>query len=178
MSTWCDAGRTPCRATTGKPRDHPRGSAQGRARGYSSSMPSEDVREAVDEGDVDALRHVLLRDPSLVTSLVDAPDIEPTSPLTYVGMARFYGYASHDRTGALTQALLDAGADKDRLSEFQGACALRAAAVNDRLDVIDEVLAAGTPIDSEVDGHPAVFWANRQGRSRAVAHLMARGARA
>lgn len=223
-------------------------------------MPSEDVREAVDEGDVDALRHVLLRDPSLVTSLVDAPDIEPTSPLTYVGMARFYGYASHDRTGALTQALLDAGADKDdetkngsplicaashgdadvvrvlleagarvdltdtpsetalrlaaaygwpeivdllraagaepqsiieaagsgdlsgwdltRLSEFQGACALRAAAVNDRLDVIDEVLAAGTPIDSEVDGHPAVFWANRQGRSRAVAHLMARGARA
>jgi uncharacterized protein len=67
------------------------------------------------------------------------------------------------------------GWDLASLSEFDRACALRAAAVNERLGVIDQVLAAGTPIDAEVDGEPAIFWAREQGRSRAVAHLEARG---
>lgn len=53
------------------------------------------------------------RGPSLTAALIEAPDIEPTSPLTYVGMARFYGYANHDRTGDLARALIEAGADKD-----------------------------------------------------------------
>ncbi len=194
-----------------------------------------------------------------MTALVEAPDIEPTSPLTYVGMARFYGYARHQRTGALAKALLDAGADKDdeqsgsplicaashgdadvvrtlldagadveltdnppetalrlaaafgypevvdllvaagarpqsiieaagisdlsaydlnEISEFDRACALRAASVNERLGVIDELLAAGTPLDAEVDGHPAIHWARERGRSKAVAHLEARQAAA
>jgi hypothetical protein len=39
---------------------------------------SEDVRKAVDAGDVDGLRNLLRDDPSLLTSLV-------------VGMVRFYG---------------------------------------------------------------------------------------
>ena len=221
-------------------------------------MTVDRLREAVDTGDVAALRDVLREDPSLITALVPAPEIEPTSPLTYVGMARFYGFAKHDRTGELTQALLDAGADKDdeakngsplicaashgdadvvrvlleaganveltdrepdrplrlaaaygfpeivdvliaagaeprsvidaagagdlsaydldELSDFDKACALRAASVNERLDVIDALLAAGTPIDTEVDGNPAIHWARRQDRPRAVAHLAARGA--
>jgi uncharacterized protein len=219
---------------------------------------SESVRQAVDAGDIDALRDLVRDDPSLMTSLVDAPEIEPTSPLTYVGMARFYGYATHDRTGDLAQVLLGAGADKDdetkngsplicaashgdadvvrvlleagasvdltddppdtalrvvaaygwpeivdmliaagaepqsiieaagsgdisewdldALSDHQRACGLRAAAVNERINVIDELLAAGTPIDAEVDGHPAIFWAKEQGRPKAVAYLAARGA--
>ncbi len=216
-------------------------------------MTSEAVRASIDAGDVDALRRALQDDPTLATALVSAPDIEPTSPLTYVGMARFYGYASHERTGEFARVLLDAGADKDDeakngsplicaashgdadvvrvlltagadveltdnppetalrlaaafgypevvdllvaagarpqsiieaagigdlssydldgLSDFDGACALRAAAVNERLDVIDQLLAAGTPVDAEVDGHPAIHWAQRQGRHKAVAHL-------
>jgi hypothetical protein len=220
-------------------------------------MTSRRVGEAVDRGDVDDLRRVLQDDPSLVTALVEAPDIEPTSPLTYVGMARFYGYAPHDRTGDLARVLLEAGADKDdeakngsplicaashgdvdvvrvlleggadvdltdsppdtalrlaaafgqpevvdlliaagarprsvieaagsgdlsgwdvaALSEFERACGLRAAAVNERLAVIDQLLDAGTPIDAEVDDHPAIFWADEQGRTAAVAHLRARG---
>jgi hypothetical protein len=224
-------------------------------------MPSEELRRAVDAGDVDALRAVLRRDPSLVTALVAAPEIRPTSPLTYVGMVRFYGFANHDRTGELAQVLLEAGADKDdeanngsplicaashgdadvvrvlleagarveltdpghpdetalrlaaaygwpeivdllvaagaepksiieaagcgnlsgwdlgSLSDHQRACALRAAAVNERLGVIDQVLVAGTPVDAEVDGHSAIHWAREQGRPKAVAHLTARGAR-
>lgn len=221
-------------------------------------MASDAVRRAVDAGDVEALRGALRDDPALVTALVAAPDIEPTSPLTYVGMAHFYGYARHDRTRELAEVLLEAGADKDdegkngsplicaashgdadvvrvllgagadveltdnppntalrfaaafgfpeivdllvaagarpqsiieaagigdlsaydlnETSEFDRACALRAASVNERLDVIDELLAAGTPIDAEVDGHPAIHWAQQQGRSKAVAHLTTRGA--
>ena len=221
-------------------------------------MTVERLRDAVDTGDVAALRDVLREDPGLVTVLVPAPEIQPTSPLTYVGMARFYGFAMHDRTGELTQALLDAGADKDdearngsplicaashgdadvirvlldagadvelthqepdrplrlaaafgfpeivdmliaagaeprsvidaagagdlsaydldALSDFEKACALRAASVNERLDVIDQLLTAGTPIDAEVDGHPAIHWARQQDRPRAVAHLAERGA--
>ena len=198
------------------------------------------------------MRRALRHDPSLVTALVRAPDIQPTSPLTYVGMARFYGYAPHQRTGELAKVLLEAGADKDdeksgsplicaashgdadvvrtlldagadveltdnppetalrlaaafgypevvdlliaagarpqsiieaagigdlsaydlsEVSEFDRACALRAASVNERLDVIDQLLAAGTPIDAEVDGRPALHWAKQRGRSKAVAHL-------
>ena len=224
----------------------------------AASAGPDALRTAVDAGDVGALRDLLRENPALVTTLVPAPEIEPTSPLTYVGMARFYGYARHERTGELAQALLDAGADKDdetkngsplfcaashgdadvvrvllaagadvdltdspnetalraaaafgfpaivdqlvaagarprsiieaagigdlaaydipAVSEFERACALRAASVNERLDVIDELLAAGTPIDAEVDGHPAIHWAKEQGRPRAVAHLTARGA--
>jgi uncharacterized protein len=222
-------------------------------------MSVTELRRAFDTGDVAAVTSLLHSDPSLKTALIDAPEIEPTSPLTYVGMARFYGYARHDRTGELALALLDAGADKDdeakngsplicaashgdadvvrvlldagadvnltdsppdtalrlaaafgqpevvdllvaagarpqsvieaaaigdlsawpiaELSDFDKACALRAAAVNERLDVIDQLLAAGTPIDAEVDGAPAIHWATEQGRDRAVAHLQAKGAR-
>jgi hypothetical protein len=217
-----------------------------------------ELRSAFDGGDVAGATRLLAADPQLTTALIDAPDIEPTSPLTYVGMARFYGYADHDRTGDLARALLEAGADKDDeakngsplicaashgdvdvvrvlldagadvdltdsppetalrlaaafgypeivdmlvaagatpgsiieaagagdlsawpmedLTEFDRACALRAAAVNERLDVIDQMLAAGTPIDAEVDGEPAIHWAAERGRQRAVAHLSQRGA--
>jgi uncharacterized protein len=220
-------------------------------------MTADAVRRAIDAGDVDALRSALRENPGLLTAPVRAPDIEPTSPLTYVGMARFYGYAHHERTGELARVLLEAGADKDdeesgsplicaashgdadvvqtlldagadveltdnppetalrlaaafgypevvdrlveagarpqsiieaagigdlsaydlnEVSEFDRACALRAASVNERLDVIDQLLAAGTPIDAQVDGHPAIYWAKERGRSSAVGHLKTRQA--
>jgi ankyrin repeat protein len=223
-------------------------------------MSADELREAIDHGDVRRARELLHAEPALATALIAAPDIEPTSPLTYVGMVRFYGYADHERTGQLAEALLQAGADKDdeakngsplicaashgdvavvralldagadvelvdpdspsdtalrlaaafglpeivdeliaagakinsvieaagagdltgwpiaELSDFDRACALRAAAVNERLPIIDQLLAAGTPIDAEVDGQPAIHWAHEQGRSRAVEHLADRGA--
>ena len=223
-------------------------------------MSTSELRSAFDEGDVNRAVELLRADPNLTTALIAAPNIQPTSPLTYVGMARFYGYAKHNRTGELATALIAAGADKDdetkngsplmcaashgdlevvrallragadvelsdsdspsetplrvasaygwpaivdvlidagatirspieaagagalrddqirALSAFDKACALRAAAVNDRLEVIDRLLAHGTPIDAQVDDQPAIYWAERQGRPRAVAHLLANGA--
>jgi hypothetical protein len=61
-------------------------------------MSTTELRRAFDEGDVVAAARLLQADRSLTTALIDTPDIEPTSPLTYVGMARFYGYAQHNRT--------------------------------------------------------------------------------
>jgi hypothetical protein len=52
-------------------------------------VTSDAVRRSIDAGDVDALRSALRENPALLTELVRAPDIEPTSLLTYVGMARF-----------------------------------------------------------------------------------------
>jgi ankyrin repeat protein len=223
-------------------------------------MSPDDVGRAVDAGDVGALRHILHEDPTLTTALIAAPEIQPTSPLTYVGMARFYCYAQHGRTGELAQALMEAGADKDDetgngaplfcaashgdidvvrallragaevglthadapsetalraavaygwpqivdlliehdaqpasvmeaagagdvsgyglsgLTKQEQVAALSAAAVNERLEVIDQLLIAGAPIDELSDGHPAIWWARGQGRERAVSHLAAKGA--
>ena len=76
-------------------------------------MPTSELRSAIDKGDIDRAVTLVQADPSLTTTLIEAPDIEPTSPLTYVGMARFYGYAQHHRTGDLAAALIAAGADQD-----------------------------------------------------------------
>jgi len=54
--------------------------------------------------------------------------------------------------------------------------ALRAAAVNERLDVIDQLLAAGTPVDAAIDGSTALHGAAWEGKARSVRHLLARGA--
>ena len=228
--------------------------------GLTLVMPAAELREAIDHGNVPRARELLRSEPTLATALIATPDIEPTSPLTYVGMVRFYGYADHERTGELAEVLMQAGADKDdeskngsplicaashgdaavvralldagadvelfdadapsdtalrvaaaygfpeivdeliaagakinsvieaagagdltgwsiaELSDFERACALRAAAVNERLTIIDQLLAAATPIDAEVDGQPAIHWAHEQGRSKAVEHLASRGA--
>ena len=223
-------------------------------------MDSDGVRAAIDAGDAEALAGLLGDKPGLVTALVAAPEIQPTSPLTYVGMARFYGYAQHTCTGALARVLMDAGADKDdetkngaplycaashgdadvvralldagadveltdlasrsetalraaaaygypeivdllvvhgaqprsvieaagigdlsaydlaALSERERANALRAAAVNERIGVIDRLLEAGTPVDAKSDGRPAIYWAGQLHRRSAVAHLFTKGA--
>lgn len=57
--------------------------------------------------------------------------------------------------------------------------ALVMAADHERLDVIDQLLAAGTPIDArdEVWGRQALRTSTENGRSAAVAHLLARAAR-
>ena len=57
--------------------------------------------------------------------------------------------------------------------------ALVMAADHERLDVIDDLLAAGTPIDAtdEVWGRQAMRVARENGREASIAHLLARGSK-
>jgi GNAT superfamily N-acetyltransferase len=72
--------------------------------------------------------------------------------------------------GTLDGFLTPTATDRDK------ARALQAAAVCERLEAIDELLAAGTRVDAEVDGATALHAAAMNGKARSVAHLLARGA--
>lgn len=101
------------------------------------------------------------------------------------------GHAVHFGQTAVVDLLVSAGARVGSPWEAAGggdagpalasgpqerAQALRAAAVNERLEVVDRLLTAGTPVDVEVHGATVLHWAAWEGRPRAVAHLLARGA--
>jgi hypothetical protein len=108
-------------------------------------MSMTELRRAFDQGDVAAASRLLLADRSLTTTLIEAPDMEPTSPLTYVGMARCYGYADHNRTGDLARVLIDAGADKD--DETKNGSPLICAASHGDADVVRALLDAGADVE-------------------------------
>ena len=142
-------------------------------------MDSAGVRAAIDAGDVATLAGLLRDAPGLVTTLITAPDIQPTSPLTYVGMARFYAYAQHTRTGVLARVLMDAGADKD--DETKNGAALYCAASHGDADVVRALLDAGANVelaDPESPAETALRAAAAFGFPEIVDLLVAHGAKA
>ena len=108
-------------------------------------MGPEGVRAAIDAGDVEGLRALLREDRGLTTALVAAREIQPTSPLTYVGMVRFYGYAEHTSTGDLARVLMEAGADKD--DEGRNGAPLYCAASHGDAEVVRALLEAGADVE-------------------------------
>jgi uncharacterized protein len=56
------------------------------------------------------------------------------------------------------------------------AAALRAAAVCERLDVIDQLVAAGVDVNTEIDGGTALHWAAWHAKPRGIERLLALGA--
>lgn len=73
--------------------------------------------------------------------------------------------------GDLTGALTPDTSQQDRVA------ALRSAAAHGRLDVIDQLIAAGTPVDGvDQDGSTALHEAAYSGRADSVKHLLAHGA--
>ena len=108
-------------------------------------MGPEGVRAAIDAGDVEGLRALLREDRGLTTALVAAREIQPTSPLTYVGMVRFYGYAEHTSTGELARVLMEAGADKD--DETRNGAPLYCAASHGDAEVVRALLEAGADVE-------------------------------
>jgi len=60
--------------------------------------------------------------------------------------------------------------------ENEKAFALRAAAICDRLRVIDEILSAGVPVNRFINGGTALHWAAWEAKADAARHLVSRGA--
>ena len=140
-------------------------------------MPAAELREAIDHGDVPRARELLRSEPALATALIAAPDIEPTSPLTYVGMVRFYGYADHEHTGELAEALMQAGADKD--DETKNGSPLICAASHGDAAVVRALLDAGADVelfDADAPSDTALRVAATYGFPEIVDELIAAGA--
>ena len=62
-------------------------------------------------------------------------------------------------------------------TESEKTLALRAAAVCNRLDVVDQLLAAGVSVDAMVKGGTFLHWAAWEAKASAARHLAARGAK-
>jgi ankyrin repeat protein len=133
-------------------------------------------------------------EPEMARALIEAgADLEATGVAVPGGTALSHAVAFGN--SAVVDVLVAAGAVVHDLAEAAGAGdvggwlapdtpaagrvrALRAAAVCERLSVIDLLLEAGTPVDAETDdsGPTALHWAAYEGKPRAVRHLLARGA--
>ncbi len=98
-------------------------------------------------------------------------------------------HATYFGNGEVARILVEAGAPVGSVAEAiaagvggevpldeQGAYALRAAAVCDRPEGIERVLAVGVPVDAVAYGGTALQWAAWFGRVRSVRHLVERGA--
>ena len=136
-------------------------------------------RRAIDAGDVDALRSVLTAEPEMawkpVRSLLS--DREATA-LTYVGVARFHWMHDHDRVGAVTAALLDAGAPPDGLGG-EGETPLITAASYGEVGMLRALIAAGADLErvgTAVPNATALGHAVEFGMTACVDVLVAAGA--
>ena len=139
-------------------------------------LPAAELREAIDLGDVPRARELLRSEPALATALIAAPDIEPTSPLTYVGMVRFYGTPTMN-TPASWPSSDAAGADKD--DETKNGSPLICAASHGDAAVVRALLDAGADLelfDADAPSDTALRVAAAYGFPEVVDELIAAGA--
>jgi ankyrin repeat protein len=222
------------------------------------------LRRALDEGDLAALSRLLAGDSTIAgrTHSWGFPcRIGPCQAISYLAQARFNGFVKHERAGAMTRMLLEAGAPVDggptdketllitaasynevsvartlvdaganleaighavangtplahaiefgaveivdllvaagvkirSLAEAAGAgridamlesnagsseraAALRAAAVCDRLQIIDKLQASGVSLNQLINGGTALHWAAWEAKVTAARHLVSLGA--
>lgn len=142
---------------------------------------------AASYGDVEVARVLIQSGASLETrSATDAGGVPSATALTH---AAVFGMTDVLDVLVAAGAILDSivlaaaagdlcGWPADEASEQDRLLALIMAADHQRLDVIDALLHAGTPIDAEDQtfGRQALRLAAEHGRVRSVAHLLARGA--
>lgn len=142
---------------------------------------------AASYGDAEVARVLIEAGASVETlSAPDSGGVPSASALTHASVfgmtdvvellvaagARVDSFVLAAAVGDLTGWPVDKATDDDRL------LALIMAADHQRLDVIDVLLHAGTPVDAEDEtyGRQALRLAAERGRAQSVAHLLARGA--
>lgn len=146
----------------------------------SSEPPAVSVTEAIQQGDVPALRRLLVGHPALATSWIsqDGPAAGRRSLLHIA--TDWPGH--HPNAEALIAALVAAGADPD--ARFVGAhteTPLHWAASNDDITALDALIAAGADIEASgavIGGGTPLADARGFGQWRAARRLLEHGARA
>lgn len=118
-------------------------------------MTIDDLRVAIDSGDVDGVRAALTADPTLVNREIawdEGCGGDTSEPISYVSLARFHGLADHDRMGDITRVLLAAGAPVDGAPGAEETPIVTAASY-DEPDVATVLADAGADLDGW--GHAA-----------------------
>ncbi len=141
-------------------------------------MTTDDLKAAIDRGDVTAVRAILADDPGIVTRQI-AWGCDASEPISYVSLARFHGLAEHGRMGEIARILLAAGAPVEGATGSEETPIVTAASY-DEAEVAAALIKAGADLDGRGFAAPggtalahAVYFGNR-----AVADvLMGAGAR-
>jgi ankyrin repeat protein len=111
------------------------------------------LTDAINAGDVEAVRRLLESDPELATKTIEwSAGGRPnrSDPLHYVSDAAFHGLADHDRFGEIAKLLIDAGAPVDGTPDATETPLIGAASLG-RADVAKVLVDAGA--DTTARGH-------------------------
>lgn len=138
-------------------------------------MDGDEVRRAIDAGDVEGLARLLTAQPALVRARLSWPGNADDRPIAYVSHARFHGLADHDRVGDLARVLLAMGAPVEG-EPGDAETPLITAASYGEADVARALLAAGADLEARgfaVPGGTALAHAVQFGNAEVIDVLVA-----
>lgn len=144
-------------------------------RGRNTIASDMDVKTAIRNGDADALRRLLARDPAQANALIywGNNDCVRTHPLHYVSDMLFNGVLQKGKELPLVDALLEAGAIVDFRKAEKRETPLIGAASLGAEDVGLRLLGAGAAPELRGDfGETAFHWAALLGEDRLAARLI------
>lgn len=118
-------------------------------------MSTGDLKQAIDTGDVDAVRAIVTFEPELVSREIawdEGCGGDTSEPISYVSLATFHALSEHDRMGEIARVLLAAGAPVEGAAGCEETPIVTAASY-DRADVATALAEAGADLDGH--GHAA-----------------------
>jgi ankyrin repeat protein len=146
-------------------------------------MANNDLRSAIDSGDVDEVRRILAEEPQRARQDLEWRSGHHThlsGPIGYVSIAHFHGLTDHDRMGEITRLLLDAGAPVDGEPDSRETPLITAAS-HGETDVARVLIDAGANLEATgfaVEGGTALAHAVYYGNPEVADLLLAAGAQA
>lgn len=118
-------------------------------------MSTDNLKKAIDTGDVEAVRTVVASEPDVVSREIPWDEGwggDTSEPISYVSLAHFHGLSDHERMGEIARVLLAAGAPKEGAPD-SGETPIVTAASYDQAEVASVLAEAGA--DLEGRGHAA-----------------------